>query len=414
MKSRNFVNQGLFQVKIDHKSCFNCDFCSYALSYCPSEQYCVGCGACIIACPGEARQLVPKKKTTESVNLYVNGECYSVPKSITVLHALELLGFRISSFPGECDIYAPCRTGGCCSCAVQINNALQPSCVTPVKANLRINTEIRKTTPVRYVSGFQGHYVGGVGTPYDTKAKGSGGFYIEVAGFTHGCILRCPTCQNWQTTYSSRGKLLTPEEAGKILTKKRRSYNVDRMAISGGESTLNRPWLSQFVAELRQLNPDPSTHIHVDTNAVVLVRDYIDELVEHGMTDIGPDIKGLEIATFSKITGISDQELAKKLLKIEWNAVHYLLDNYFGEIFIGIGIPYNSSFITLDEIQRIGDRLVNWEPSVQVCVLDYRSEFRAKNLVRPAYNEMIKVKRALEETGLTCVICQTSHGHLGP
>jgi len=279
---------------------------------------------------------------------------------------------------------------------------------------MQVATDVTKQIPVRIVSGFQGHSVGGVGTPYNVKSKGSKGAFIEVAGFTHGCILRCPTCQNWQITYSSRGEPFSPEKTAKILTHTRRALGVDRIALSGGESTLNRPWLTQLVSELRKLNSDPAVRIHVDTNAVVLTPDYIDELVTLGMTDIGPDIKGLELATFSQITGINEPIFAKKLHETEWCAIKHLLDHYVGQIFIGIGITYNTAFITLEEIQRIGDKIVRWEPSVQICVLDYRAEFRCSDLVRPSYKEMLEVKRVLKDTGLTTVICQTVRGHLGP
>jgi len=46
----------------------------------------------------------------------------------------------------------------------------------------------------------------------------------------------------------------------------------------------------------------------VDTNATILTRDYIDELVEAGVTDIGPDLKGCYPETFMRITGIEDKE----------------------------------------------------------------------------------------------------------
>lgn len=402
------------QVHTDSQRCLDCHFCRNAFPYCPTEEHCAGCGACVAACPGEARYLVPRKLSNDSVKIWINGEPFETLASSTVLQALLHAGFHVNSFPGDGDICAPCRTGGCWSCAVQINGKLQPSCVTPLQPNMRIETDIAQEPVLRVISGFQGHSVGGVGTPYNLKAKGLRGHYIEVAGFTHGCVLRCPTCQNWHTTYSSRGQPLSPRKAAKLLTRARRTYGVDRIAISGGESTLNRPWLIQLVAELRRLNPDPDARIHIDTNAVMLTPDYLDELVARGMTDIGPDTKGLELETFSCITGITNPELAEKLHRTEWGAIKHLVTQYFDEIFIGIGIPYNFELISLEEIQRIGETLASWEPDVQVCVLDYRPEFRASQLIRPTFDEMVNVKRILEQAGLTAVICQTTRGHIGP
>jgi len=54
------------------------------------------------------------------------------------------------------------------------------------------------------------------------------------------------------------------------------------------------------------------------------------------------------------------------------------------------------------------------ETTVQVCVLDYRPEFRRQDIARPAFDEMVQVKKVLERTGLKCVICQTEQGHIGP
>lgn len=207
---------------------------------------------------------------------------------------------------------------------------------------------------------------------------------------------------------------LTPEEAAVLMTDIRRRYRVDRMAISGGESTLNRPWLVQYIRELKKLNPDDKASFHVDTNASILTGDYIDELVEAGVTDIGPDVKGLLLETYMRITGLKDGDLAKKYHKTSWEAAKYLVNNYKDKIFIGIGIPYNKNLISPEEIAQIGDEIFKIDAEVQVCVLDYRPEFRRKSLQRPTYGEMVKVWNLLRGTGLKTVICQTEFGHVGP
>ncbi|MEM3078026.1 MAG: radical SAM protein [Nitrososphaerales archaeon] len=375
------------------------------------KEACIGCGACHLACPNEAIEMKERPRGKE-IKIRVNGESFCVQERITVKRALELLGYRMSKFPGEGDFFAPCETGGCYNCAVEIDGLIKPSCVTGVREGIEIETRLHKAhTPKRLVHGWMGHTVGGVGTPWQLK-KAYG--YIEAAVFACGCNLRCPQCQNWTTTYCGNELALSPREAALLMTKARMSYEVDRMAISGGESTLNREWLVEYIRELRKLNPDEKAKFHVDTNASILTKDYIDELVESGMTDIGPDLKGLSLETFMRITGLKDKALARKYHQTSWDAFEYLVENYKDRIFIGVGIPYNKDLISLEEISRIGDRLCSIDPEVQVCVLDYRPEFRRMNIKRPTYGEMVSVWRLLKRTGLKTIVCQTEFGHIGP
>jgi pyruvate formate lyase activating enzyme len=370
----------------------------------------VGCGACVEACPYEAKELAKKTKTSRTVRVRIDGEALEVPERITVLKALEIAGYSVSPLPGA-DIHAPCRTGGCWSCSVVVDGELKPSCITPAREGMKITTDPSHFESRRIITGFHGHPVGGVGTPWQLKRSFG---YIEVAGFAHGCILRCPTCQNWEITYSSIEEPFTPNEAARVMTHVRRECGVDRMAISGGEPTLNRRWLLEYLRRLRELNPDAKARLHVDTNAVLLTPEYVDELVEAGMTDVGIDVKALELSTFMLVTGLQDEKLAKQLLKTEWQAVKYVLDRYWGKVFIGVGIPYNPKLISLEEVRAVGERLAGWEPSVQVCALDYRPEFRRRDITKPSYGEMVEVKHVLNDAGLRCVICQTERGHVGP
>ncbi|MEM2136632.1 MAG: radical SAM protein [Candidatus Methanomethylicia archaeon] len=398
----------------DSKKCMDCGACDLIVS-CSAGKVgnnmdCIGCGACSLTCPYEAITMIDSERINY-VPIIVNSEKFNVPERITVLKALELIGFRISKFPGEGDIFAPCGVGGCWSCAVIINGELKPSCITPIKNGMKIETKVPENYTIkRAVHGWMGHSVGGVGTPWWLKGKG----YIEAAVFACGCNLRCPQCQNWTTTYCGNETPLTPREAAIIMTDTRRIYGVDRMAISGGESTLNRSWLIQYIKELKRLNRDERARFHVDTNTTILTSDYIDELVEVGMTDIGPDLKGLKIETFMNITGLNDRNLAEKYLKTSWDAFKYIINKYYGKIFIGVGIPYNKDLISMEEMVKIGDEIYKICPEIQVCVLDYRPEFRRRNIARPKFREMVKVWEALRACGLKTVICQTERGHIGP
>jgi pyruvate formate lyase activating enzyme len=389
--------------------CRDCGFCTYFIA-CPGERRCVGCGVCVEACPYLGRELIERARKARMIEIRIDKRVFEVPEGITVLRALEISGYSVSPLPGA-EIHAPCKTGGCWSCAVLVDGELKPSCISPARKGMEITTTLARLEPKRLISGFHGHPVGGVGTPWQLK-RSSG--YIEVAGFAHGCILRCPTCQNWEITYSSIEEPFTPAEAARVMTHVRRECRVDRMAISGGEPTLNRRWLLEYLRKLRELNPDTEARLHVDTNAVLLTPDYIDALVDAGMTDIGIDVKGLELDTFMLVTGLNDEGLAGELLKTEWRALEYVLDRYWGELFIGVGIPYNPKLMSLEELEKIGERVAGLEPSVQVCALDYRPEFRRRDIEKPSYEQMLGVKRVLEGAGLRCVICQTERGHIGP
>ena len=412
--------EGRYVYRRNPDECRECGFCEEHI-LCPGvggstihrpERLCVGCGVCYVACPYEAVEAVTDETPRSTVRIVVDGEVYEVPERTTVRHALQTLGWEFTKIPVEGRLYAPCETSGCYACALLVDGELRPSCTTPVKDGMEISTNLEGYTPLRRVSGYQPHPVGGVGTPWWIKGESR---YIEVACFAHGCNLRCPQCQNYSVTYDNVTPPSTPVEAARRLTWLRWWYNVDRMAISGGEPTLNRPWLIKFFTELRRLNKDPKARLHLDTNATLLTPDYIDELVEAGVTDIGPDLKGLRVETFMEITGIRDKDLASKYLKNSWSAVKYILDEYYPDrVFLGIGIPYNRCFMSLEELREIGDRIASMNPQVQVCILDYFPTFRRRNMRKPTVEEMRKARETLLEAGLKTVIAQTAIGYLGP
>jgi len=392
-----------FKIAKKTKDCIECGFCTCYID-CSASKYgfCSGCGICVDACPYFGRALIPDPHERRKIQIIVDGESFEISEHITVKAALESLGYKV---------HAPCKSGGCFECAVIIDGVLKQSCITPVYDGMKIDTETSQVTPLRIVSGFQGHMVGGVGTPHQLKKLHR---VIEVACFGHGCILRCPTCQNWEVTYSSVDLPLTPRDASKLMTHARKEFRVDRMAISGGEATLNSGWLIKYFRELKMRNRDERARLHLDTNGVLLTPGYIDDLYGAGMSDIGVDLKGIRLETFMRISGLEDSEYAKKLLDAAWKAVRYIVDNYFDKIFIGIGIPYNRSLIQEEELYRMGESIASMRDDIQVGLLDYRGEFRMRKMKRPSFDEMLHAKRILEDAGLKCVIAQTERGYIGP
>ena len=396
---------------LEQNACTGCGFCQQ-VAICPSPQACIGCGACVPACPHQARRLVPDRGPRSQLTITVDGQAVTVPERVTLKRALEHLGFTFDVVPDRGRLAAPCRTGGCWRCAVLADGQAVRACVHPVSPGMVVETTLPPDrSPLRIIHGPQPHSVGGKATPWDLKARGR---YIEVAIWAAGCNLRCPQCQNYTTTYDGRSPALTPEQAARSVTRARRRYDVDRMAISGGEATLNRAWLVGYFRALRELNPDSQARLHLDSNGTLLTSDYIDELVEAGVTDIGVEPKGVTAKTFMHITGITDRRLAKRYLNTAWEAVAYVAERYRGRIFLGVGLPYNRALIGLDEVRTFGRRLAAIDPDVQLCVLDYFPTFRRRELQRPGLADMLRVKRTLQTAGLRTVVVQTFMGHIGP
>ena len=114
------------------------------------------------------------------------------------------------------------------------------------------------------------------------------------------------------------------------------------------------------------------------------------------------------------ITGIEDTALAERYLAIAWEAIAYVAERYGDRVYLGVGLPYNSALISLEEVELFGRRLAAIDSELQLCVLDHFPTFRRQELEWSHPTEMLAVKRLLERTGLKTVVVQTAVGHFGP
>ena len=384
----------------DPEKCLQCGTCGEIVACtAASGSACIGCGACVVACPGEALQLVEEPRLGR-VTIEVDGNMASVPERISVREALEGLGHAVAAVPGEPGVSTACGTGACWSCAVEVDGVMRPACITAVREGMAINTRrAGDTTPRRRVMLFSGP----AGIPY-----------VEAACFTLGCNFRCPQCSNWSITFRGDAEALTPEETARRSTLMGETIEANWTLITGGECTLNRPWLVQFITQLRKLRPHPGFRIIVDTNGSLLTHDYVDELVAVGMTDIAIDLKGLRSSTFRRITGVEDEELADRYRDTAWEAARYVVSDYGDRLSHVFNIPYNKELISLNELNQIGTKLHKIDPSVHVSVISYKGAFRREHMLPPGYREMEKAHAILRGVGLSNVFAQTMEGLIQP
>ncbi|MCS7125741.1 MAG: radical SAM protein [Aigarchaeota archaeon] len=393
-------------VEVDAESCRSCRFC-IDVNRCMSSTQCIGCLSCYWSCPHTARKIRLREVKEKHVNIWINGVKYLVPYPSTLKQALESVGIVFSK-PGSYKLSSPCNLGGCWACSVIVDGKLERTCVTPVREGLSLKLDVEEAEPLRIVHGPQPHRVGGKGTPWWEVGIG----YVEAAIWVAGCNLRCPQCQNYHVTYDNVTDPVTPKEAARIITLCSRRYDTRGIAISGGEPTLNRRWLIKFFEEAKKLNPDK--RLHLDSNGTIITEEYVDELVEAGCNNIGIEPKASRLETYMKITGIGDRELARSYHENSWNIIKYILDRYSERVYLGVGFAYNREWMTLDEVEEIGDKVASIDRELQVTVLDYFPSFRRRTLSRPSVEEMLNLKRILEDRGLRTVIVQTSIGHFGP
>ena len=375
-------------IAVKDQNCLGCNFCGHSVACALKAGGCIGCAACVIACPQGARSLKPRRGRPKIIGFQLDGKTYSAEGPVSILDALCELGRATKAFePGAQQLQALCGTGGCGSCTVLVDGVATRSCVTPLREGMEIVTDravLRQTESRRMV----------------TLLRPAPHYHPSV--FAHGCNYRCDLCHNWNLTFSGTGSLMTAKEVvSKLQLNDAEDYWI---GISGGEPTLNRAWLIETIRHLRQTMSD--SRIQLDTNASLLTPDYIDELVQAGITDVSPDLKALELETFMKVTGVKPQELARRYLDTSWDSVRYFHERYSRKVFMAVSLPCHPRLHSKSELEAMATSLVSINPELRVTLIEYQPAFRQRDWPFLAEKTMEQARQILVSAGLRHVIVQ--------
>ena len=182
-----------------------------------------------------------------------------------------------------------------------------------------------------------------------------------------------------------------------------------RLAYLNSEyPALSHTFIEREVRELRQRVPD--SRIQLDTNASLLSDEYIDELVEAGITDISPDLKAYQLDTFMKVCAIQSAERARVYLENSWQAVRYINDNFREQVFMAASLPCHPKIHSRAELEEMAAALVKIDPELAVTLIELQPAFRCRDWPRISPKTMENALNIMQAAGLQRVIIQGGKG----
>ncbi len=182
----------------------------------------------------------------------------------------------------------------------------------------------------------------------------------RFAAFFQGCNLDCIACHNPHTIprRTPRARPVTVEE---LLGEVRRvAAFLSGVTVSGGEATLQAPFVAAWFAALRD---DPATARltrYIDSNGCA--DDATWNLLLPVTDGVMLDLKALDVATHRELTGLGNAQVLDSLVRL-------FAEQRLAEVRLLVVPGYNDS---ADALRRTGAYLARHAPGIPVRVIGFR------------------------------------------
>ncbi|MDA8436709.1 MAG: radical SAM protein [Actinomycetales bacterium] len=182
----------------------------------------------------------------------------------------------------------------------------------------------------------------------------------RFAVFLQGCNLDCLACHN-PHTIPRRTPLARPVTVEQLLDEVRRvAPFLSGVTVSGGEATLQAPFVAAWFAALRD---DPTTARltrFVDSNGCA--DDVTWDLLLPVTDGVMLDLKALDVATHRELTGLGNAQVLDSLDRL-------VAEQRLAEVRLLVVPGYNDS---ADVLRRTGAYVARHAPGVPVRVIGFR------------------------------------------
>jgi pyruvate formate lyase activating enzyme len=189
--------------------------------------------------------------------------------------------------------------------------------------------------------------------------------------FIAGCNFKCLNCQNWNISqYPDSNEailgwqdpvFLAREALRQLNSDVGRAIGADRLFFSGGEPTIQLPYVEEVIAAARQLAPE--TKVNFDTNGFMTPESL--ERILSWTTSITYDLKAFSDETHRALTGAPVAPVLRNAGTLAREAPEKIWE------FRIVVIPG----INEDEVEPLSRFLAELDPNLPTCFLAFRPNF---------------------------------------